>query len=231
MYNTQDMHHIQKNIIHNLARSSPLRFTQLQPLDVPNNTFSYHLKKLLETGYVVMSPGGYIATRKALKILSYATPDERRFVRPASITILFVTNLADEVLLMRRHTQPFKHHYGTPSGLIHSGETVEQAARRELYEKTTILAEVDSLLHCGTLDFRYQERESKDTFVHAIGFIYSYKYTGDPLAISGQNSRYGELFWSKLNHADILPEVYEISKIISEDNPTLRSIDFEEPFN
>lgn len=231
MFNAQPMHHIQKSIINNLAQSSPLRFSQLQPSSIPNNTFSYHLKKLLETGYISVTPKGYIVTRKALKILSYTTPNEKRSICPISLTILFVTNNKGEVLLIRRNTQPFKFLFGAPSGLIHNSETIEKAARRELYEKTTILAEVGSLHQSGVLDFRYKEKVSKDTFVHAIGFIYSYEYIGDPSVISGKVSSYGELFWSKLDHADILPEVYEINKIVSKKHASIHSVDFEEPLN
>jgi len=223
------MHHIQKTIINNLAHASPLRFSELQPQRIPNNTFSYHLKKLLETGYVALTTEGYVATRKALKTLSYNDNEKRSISRPAVLTILFVTNEVGEVLLIKRRTQPFKNHFGFPSGLIHGSETIEQAARRELYEKTSIIAEVGMLRQGGVLDFRYQEKVSNDIFIHAIGFIYTYVYHGNSLAISDLELKYGDLRWSKLDHADILPEAYKISQIVTEGGHTVHSVNFDEP--
>lgn len=229
MFNAQPMHHIQKSIIGNLAQASPLRFSQLQPAHVPNNTFSYHLKKLLETGYIVSTTNGYVATRKALKTLSYSEPNEKRVSRPLSLTMLYVTNSEGEVLLLRRNNQPFQGLFGLPAGLIHGTETVEAAARRELYEKAALLAETGSLHARGVLDFRYQERDSNDTFFHGIGFIYSYHCTDKEYIknTSVQNQR--QLIWSRLDHIGILPEVFEISEIIHHDTFAISSVNFEEP--
>lgn len=227
MFNTQPMHHIQKTILGNLARSSPLRFTQLQPSHVPNNTFSYHLKKLLETGYIASTIDGYIVTRKALKTLSYSDPNEKRMSHPLSLTMVYVTNSKNEVLLLKRNKQPFKDLFGLPAGLIHSNESVESAARRELYEKTSILAGVGTLRARGVLDFRYQQRESNDTFFHGLGFIYTYKCTDDTFTDDINDQR--QLVWSKLDHFDILPEVFEIAEIIHQNKFDISSVDFEEP--
>lgn len=229
MFNAQPMHHIQKSIIGSLAQSSPLRFSQLQPAHIPNNTFSYHLKRLLETGYIASTTNGYVATRKALKTLSYSEPNEKRVSRPLSLTMLYVTNSRGEVLLLKRTSQPFQNLFGLPTGQIHGNETLEAAARRELYEKTTLLAEIGSLHARGVLDFRYQERDSNDTFFHGIGFIYSYQCLEEELIEKTSIQGRRELIWSRLDHADVLPEVFEISEIIHQDRLAISSVNFEEP--
>jgi len=229
MFNVRDMHHIQKDILQNLTSNSPLRFSNLQPSHIPNNTFSYHLKKLLEAGYIQLTPSGYIATRKALKNLQFSDNSHvKRTIAPAMLSIIYVTQPNGEVLLLKRRRRPFVNWYGIPSGLIHQGETLHAAARRELYEKTGLGANKD-LEFCGVLDFQYHQPVSGDLFVHAIAFIYKYKISTEQLKSLNMASEYGELMWSNLGHDMILPEVYTIDDLVQKNNSDIISVDFDEP--
>ncbi len=227
MYNSQGMHYIQRDIILSLAHNSPQRFSDLQPYRIPNNTFSYHLKRLREGGYVVSTGDGYIATRKALKLLMINANHPKRNNTPALLTAIYVTNSVGDVLLLKRNNKPFENWFGIPSGLVHSGESMETAAYRELSEKTSISAS-SGLSFVGVLDFRYLERESKDLFVHAVAFVYKYEHKGLDTKIS-KPTYYGELIWSHLNHKKILPEVYTIAGLVKDDGCALKSVDYEEP--
>lgn len=229
MFRSTHMHHIQKAILIKLANSSFMRFSELQPPHVPNNTFSYHLKRLLEAGYIEASPLGYTATRKALKIIQDIDSRQHRITRPVALTVLYITNDQGEVLLLERGNRPFKDWRSVPSGIIHGGESLKQAAVRELYEKTLVTVEPDQLNPKGVLDFRYLQQDSNDMFIHAIGFIFTHLYTGARNLLEGRETKYGTLFWSHLTHANVLPEVYTISELISQKETLIQSIDFEEP--
>jgi len=222
------MHHIQKSIILNLARTSPLRFTDLQPPRVPNNTFSYHLKKLIDGGYIELTSDGYIATRKALKLVVFGVNHGKTPLRPDTITMIYVENDEGETLLLNRNRKPFQGWYGIPGGQVHLGETLDQAAERELIEKTTIVAN-GQLEAVGVLDFRYVEQETKDIFQHMIGFVYKYKFVGDRQSLSDKVTRYGQLTWSRLEQNILLPEVYIIKKMVEADTFASLSVSFEEP--
>lgn len=228
MYNSKDIHHIQKDIIDKLAHNSPLRFSELQPPRVPNNAFSYHLKKLLESGYITSTDKGYIATRKALKTLHYSPDKERRITYPILLSVVYVTDNTGRVLLLKRRNKPFADWFGIPSGLIHGGETLESAAQRELFEKTGIHSE-DPLDFVGVLDFRYLEKESNDLFVHAVAFVYKYKCVNPDEVKLSEETKYGELDWSGLTRDKILPEVHEIAKFVKNKKPMINSVNFEEP--
>ncbi len=222
------MHHVQRDIIYNLAQGLPLRFSELQPKGVPNNAFSYHLKKLLESGYIVSTSMGYMATRKALKIVRYSEDQDRRHMTPSLITVVYVTNRDGKVLLLKRRNKPFAGWYGLPSGQIHLGEKLELAARRELFEKTGIHSH-KPLDFVGVLDFRYLARKSSDLFVHAVAFVYKFGCVSPDEVILNQESKYGTLDWSGLTRDMILPEVHTITKIVREKSPIISSVDFEEP--
>lgn len=222
------MHHVQKSIILNLARTSPLRFTELQPPHIPNNAFSYHLKKLIDGNYIELGRGGYIATRKALKLVVFGASDNQRQPTPSLLTMVYVENLEGEILLINRNQKPFQGWYSLPSGLIHQGETPEKAARREIYEKTG-LAAGGPLQAAGVLDVRYVEEATQDIFVHTISFVYQYQFSGDKKLLEGKVNRYGPLSWSKLGRSNILAEVIAAKDLVDKHSFGHQSITFFEP--
>lgn len=221
------MHHIQKSIILNLARTSPLRFTELQPR-VPNNAFSYRLKKLIDGGYIEHTAGGYIATRKALKLVAFGTSNNRVQPTPAAISMIYIENTDGEILLINRNHKPFQGWYGLPSGLIHQGETVEDAARREMFEKTGLAAEGE-LQAVGVLDIRYVEAATQDIFMHTLSFVYRYVYTGDKQLLDGKVNRYGQLLWSRLDRDNILAEVNAAKDLVDRHAFSHESVTLMEP--
>lgn len=229
MFNTRNMHHIQQNIIKHLAHTSPLRFSQLQPANVPNNTFSYHLKKLVEAGYIAPTVKGYVATRKAMKTMGYGNDAQaKRTFAPLMITMVYVVSDKGRILLIKRVHRPFNGWYGIPSGLMHQGETIQAAAQRELLEKTGLDAPV-GIEFVSVLDFKYLQADSADLFVHAVAFVYTYRYHGSHTALLEHKSDYGELRWSDLSHSKILPEVYAVAELARNGQAIVRSVDFEEP--
>lgn len=222
------MHHIQKSIILNLARTSPLRFSELQPPRIPNNTFSYHLKKLTAGGYVELTSSGYMPTRKALKLVAYGVNTNKAPSTPMMISMVYVENGDGEVLLMSRDHRPFQGWRCLPSGLVHRGETLDQAASREMFEKTTIDPE-SGLEQAGVLEIRYVEQATQDIFLHSIAFIYKYKFTGDKRLLAGKVTRYGQLYWSDLNRSDILPEVHTVHELLANGIFSHQAVRFDEP--
>lgn len=224
----RDLHHIQKEIILSLAHRSPQRFSQLQPPQIPNNTFSYHLKKLLHAEFITLVDGGYIPTRKALKALQYEENIEGETSNnPVFITAIYVTNNDGKVLLLRRNYPPFIGWNCVPAGLIHQGESLEQAALRELSEKTSI--EANDIEFAGVLDFQYLEDVSRDLFVHTVAFVYSYRLPDRGEQLEGMQSHYGTLQWSDLSSKNILPEVYTIAELVRRKEPGVKSITYDEP--
>lgn len=228
MTNGLQFHHIQKSIILSLANKSPARFSDIQPPRVPNNTFSYHLKKLLDSGYIELTKAGYIPTRKALKLVVFGSDRNTNELSPTLMSTIVVTNDDGEILLVNRDTKPFQGWYSLPSGLIHLGEDLQQAAKRELLEKTTIVAD-DDLEQVGVLDFRYTSQETNDIFVHALTFIYKYHYSGTKQELNDTITKYGQLSWSTLSRDHILPEVFTIKEMADKKKISHRSVSYVEP--
>ena len=223
-----DLHHIQRGIILSLATASPQKFSELQPPRLPNNTFSYHLKKLLETGYIKHIETGYELTRKGLKLIAVSGDQKSHIKAPALLTMLYITNTEGEALLINRNLDPFQGWYGLPSGAIHLGETVDEAARRELFEKTNIQAD-ERISPIGILDFQYREKETDDLFIHAVAFLFSYQYYGGKSIIKNRQTKLGQLSWSKFGRKHILPEATVVKEMAETSTFMTKSACFIEP--
>jgi ADP-ribose pyrophosphatase YjhB (NUDIX family) len=224
----KELHHIQKSIILSLAKQSPLRFSELLPPRIPNNTFTYHLKQLASFGYIESTKDGYIPTRKALKLVAFSANGDKQIKNPTILSMLYVTNSLGEVLLLNRNNRPYQGWYSLPSGLIHHGESLGDAAKRELFEKTTIEASSE-IKPAGVIDFRYKEKETGDIFIHAIAFVYHYVYDGDREKLNDLQIKYGQLSWSKLGRKNILPEVYTVKELVESGSNQIISVDYVEP--
>ena len=71
------------------------------------------------------------------------------FPRPALTADLVVLTASSprEVLLIQRKKEPFAKTWALPGGFVNEGETLEQAARRELMEETGVeLQDIEQLL-------------------------------------------------------------------------------------
>lgn len=224
----KELHHIQKSIILSLAQKSPLRFIELLPPSIPNNTFTYHLKQLVIFGYIESTKFGYVPTRKALKLVAFNTNGDKFVKNPTILSMIYVTNRKSEVLLLNRKNSPYQGWYSLPCGLINHGENLLDAAKRELFEKTTIKSN-DKISPAGVLDFRYKEPETGDIFMHAICFIYHYVYNDETKDLNDLQNKYGQLSWSKLDRKNILPEVKIVKSLVSSGLKEIKSVDIIEP--
>lgn len=65
---------------------------------------------------------------------------------PALTVDCVVFDAEGRLLLIRRANEPFKGRYALPGGFVDAGETVEQAALRELREETGVIGKIDKLI-------------------------------------------------------------------------------------
>ncbi|WP_348774594.1 NUDIX hydrolase [Ruegeria atlantica] len=86
----------------------------------------------------------------------------------------------DQVLLVQRSKQPDAGLWGFPGGHVEWGETVLQAAQRELREETSVIADPQHYL--DNLDLlRWNENGDVQTHYLLVGVACQYQ-TGDPNA-------------------------------------------------
>jgi 8-oxo-dGTP diphosphatase len=72
------------------------------------------------------------------------------YVNPLPVASSILLNDAREVLLVKRLNEPSKGEWCLPVGFAETGETIQEAALRELLEETGVVGEVLALVDAGS---------------------------------------------------------------------------------
>lgn len=177
--NTMIEHHIQRDILLRLMRSKTVRFSSLKPEGMESNSFMYHLKQLIQIGYVTqLEDKSYSLTPSGLSYidrLSLTNSLPRK--QPKLLCIIALRNKAGEYLFAKRLMQPTIGSWMLPSGKQHFGESSEDHAKREVIEQFGVKLE---LKRRGLLDIRISH---DDVLVsHLVAQVYSGEFEGNPPA-------------------------------------------------
>jgi len=150
------MHAIQLHILQKLTFVDEARYSELKPEGVESNRFVYHLKSLIADRFVEKTSSGYKLTtqgKRHVGKLSLQTLQPR--FQSKIVTVIICQNEKGEHLLMTWKRQPFLGYTAFPYGKTHFGESIREAAARELKEKSGLSAK---LTHCGDAYLSIRER-------------------------------------------------------------------------
>jgi 8-oxo-dGTP diphosphatase len=191
------MHSTQRYILQKLQRCSPRRYSELRPKEVEGNVFMHHLRKLIRDGVVVQVEGGYGLTSRGNQLLDRMSASELRpRVQPKILVEVACQREDGAWLFFRRKWEPFKGKVGFPAGNLHLGESVLEAAARELKDKTGLEA---NLTHLGNLYMT--TLQDGDIISHLLTHVVVGKITGGEFI---SHSEQGEAFWH--SESEELPE-------------------------
>lgn len=223
-------HVIQKDIIRTLMSASSARFSELKPKRVESNLFMYHLNQLIQRSVVSKDNGIYSLTKTGRAFVDRANLDKLVFrVQPKILTILAVRSDAGDWLLLERTHEPHMNRVGFPSGKIHFGEDLQDAANRELLEKTG-LDEVPLALR-GNVFMRFIDTPTSQVMNHIIGYVFSGEVSGRPKP--GPANEYWRAFWgaeSKLLDGNVFKGHKDILELLGSDEHFIASFDYESDF-
>jgi len=144
-------HHIERSILRKLTTQASAHFSEMRPMIVDSNLYSYHLKKLVKRGLVVQSGRDYMLSARGLAYVDKISMDDFRttsHLQPKIVTSIILKNEDNQILLTKRAKQPFIGLWSLPMGKVHIEDaTVGKAAEREIAEKTGL--ELADLRHVG----------------------------------------------------------------------------------
>ncbi|MCL9809513.1 NUDIX domain-containing protein [Flavobacterium luminosum] len=119
--------------------------------------------------------------------------------------VLVRPNVEKELLLIKRLKDPYKDCWALPGGFVDENEDLEDAAKRELLEETTIT--VDQLHQIGAFG-----KPFRDPRIHTVSVAFFGKVTKETRAIAADDAK--EAKWFPL---DELPELaFDHKEIINE---------------
>lgn len=111
------------------------------------------------------------------------------------VTVDVVLCKSSKILLIKRLKEPFKDCWALPGGFVDENEDLEDAAKRELLEETSI--KIDKLEQIGAFG-----KPFRDPRHHTISIAYYGTVSDDTIAIAGDDAK--EAYWFSIND---LPEL------------------------
>ena len=119
--------------------------------------------------------------------------DKREYPNRPYVGVGVIVFRDQEVLLVKRNKEPNKGQWSIPGGKQMIGETVAEAAQRELLEETGV--KVDSLLLVDVVDTIIPDTEGKIKYHYTLVDYMGHWYSGDSRA--GDDAQ--EVRWVHLN--------------------------------
>jgi 8-oxo-dGTP diphosphatase len=114
----------------------------------------------------------------------------------------------EEVLLVKRKRAPYKGQWSIPGGKQELGETVTQAARRELMEETGV--EVNELTLIDVVDIIVRDEEGKILYHYIVADYRAHWLSGE--CSPGDDAQ--DVQWFNLNKLGSISLLYKTRKII-----------------
>ncbi|HSX30868.1 MAG TPA: NUDIX hydrolase [Candidatus Saccharimonadales bacterium] len=148
MSHEAEIHQAQTHILRELLFVNQAGFAKLQkPTGLTSDHFKFHIKRLLELGYVEKPAAGrYRLTASGKEYANKLDTENSTLERqPKSAVILVVEKIekgGSYFALQERRKHPYFGFWGFPGGKIRWGETILQAAARELDEETGLRAQL-----------------------------------------------------------------------------------------
>lgn len=201
------MHVIQLHILQKLTFVDEARYSELKPEGVESNHFVYHLKSLIGERFVDKTSKGYKLTtqgKRHVGKLSLHTLQPR--FQSKIVTVIICQNEKGEYLLMTWKRQPFLGYTAFPYGKTHFGESIREAAARELKEKSGLTAK---LTHCG--DAYLSIREQGELISHMLCHVFlAIKPRGDLLPEAKTHA----IRWGTLHKVKLIPGFISLKNLV-----------------
>lgn len=139
-------------------------FAELQKnTELTSDHFTFHIKKLLETGYVEKRGGKYSLTQRGKEYANRLDTDENEIEKQPKVSVVLVVERRvgerREFLCQQRLKQPYYGFWGRLGGKVRWGESFEEAAQRELKEETNLEAEFVYKLLFRKRDYKKESGE------------------------------------------------------------------------
>lgn len=155
-------HHAQMKVLRHLLLSPSAGFAELQKqTGLTSDHANFHIKKLTDVGYIEKnSEDKYVLTRAGKEYANRMDTDDNVIEKQPKLSVaLIIEDAEGRFLAQQRLKQPYYGFWGRPTGKIRWGETMLEAAERELMEETGLTATLSVAGFYHKMDY---DKETKD---------------------------------------------------------------------
>lgn len=143
--------------------------------------FNFHIKKLIDEGYVEKFEKAYRLTHKGKEYANRMDTDENEIEKQPKVSVAITLERVNErgerqFLFQQRKKNPYFDFWGRVGGKIRWGESVLDAAKRELKEETGLEAEFTQRLLYHKRDFNKKTGKLLEDKIFFC--VYASEYTG-----------------------------------------------------
>jgi len=152
-------HEVQVAILRHLLFRPQAAFSELQKAtNLTSDHFNFHIKKLIDEGYVEKLEKHYRLTHKGKEYANRMDTDENEIEKQPKISVAITLERRNEqgereFLFQQRKKNPYFDFWGRMGGKVRWGESVIEAADRELKEETGLEAKFEYKLLYHKRDF------------------------------------------------------------------------------
>ncbi len=216
-----DAHVAQMMILRTLLIGRAASFSELSAaMNLSNDHANFHIKKLVQAEMIERVPkeyGQYRLTRTGKEYANRMDTDELIIEKQPKLVVDVGIEQDGKFLFQERHKQPYFGYWGFPTGKIRWGETILQAAARELREETGLTADLRCIGTHHKLDYDETGAMLEDKY---LILVHGVNPTGDLVAETETHTNH----W-------LTPEEYrQKQKRFGDIDETLRYIRDDTPF-
>lgn len=152
-------HPAQITVLRYLLFTPSASFAEIQKTtDMTSDHFNFHIKKLVDEGYVEKSGIRYSLSSKGKEYANRMDTDENEIEKQPKVSAVIIVERASsagerEFLFQQRLKNPYFGFWGLPQGKMRWGETVAETAQRELLEETGLIGTPDHRLLYHVRDY------------------------------------------------------------------------------
>ncbi len=152
-------HPVQTTILRYLLFVPSAGFADVQKAtELTSDHFNFHIKKLIDEGYVEKDIKHYRLTRKGKEYANRMDTDENEIEKQPKVSVAITlvregANGQREFLFQQRKKNPYFDFWGRVGGKVRWGESIIEAADRELLEETGLKAEMEYKMLYHKRDF------------------------------------------------------------------------------
>lgn len=176
-------HKIQVAILRKLLFARGALFSDLQKQSgTTSDHFNFHIKKLIEEGYVKKNENLYTLTNRGKEYANRMDTEENEIEKQPKVSVAITLERKGrdgqrEFLFQQRKKNPYYDFWGRVGGKVRWGETVIEAAQRELKEETGLEADMEYRLLYHKRD--YDKKTNKLLEDKIFLCVYANSYTGN----------------------------------------------------